>query len=96
MYVLALHTILRVMQGLRYDVQQLTKQQERLSAQLQQSVGSGHFGGGDSVCLASEFDSDLPIETEDNLTQFEEKMEDSSKFQSLVGGAYYRIRTPSI
>jgi len=78
---IAFQKILTVLEGLRYDIKLLAKQQEKIAMQLQQTSNSRQV---DNAALFpfSEFELDLPLETIDKVHQLEEKLEDPSQVQS--------------
>jgi len=76
------------MEGLRYEVKQLTKQQERFVMQCQQAGQSRQVDNTDTFPL-SQFELDLPLDTEESLDNFEDKLNDVSILQSLVKSYNY-------
>lgn len=71
------------MEGLRYEVKQLSKQQERFAMQWQQAGQSRQVDNTDTFPI-SQFEMDLPLETEESVDNFEDKLNDASIMQSLV------------
>lgn len=80
----ALFKIFRLLESLRYDIQQLTKQNDRLSAVVQQLV-DGRFGTGtECSILADDVDFELPVESRAGLTELENQLKDNEQMNSLV------------
>ena len=77
--------VLNSVEGLRYDVQQLTKQQERLTGLLQQLVDNRPITAEPSV-VPPEFDFELPVDTEANLMELKQKLRQKQELHSLVCG----------
>ena len=63
----AFQKIITVMEGLRYDVKLLAKQQEKIAVQLQQT-GTGRQVDGKALFPFSEYECDLPLETLDDVS----------------------------
>ena len=76
--------VLKCVEGLRYDVQQLTKQQERLTGLLQQLVDNRPVN--DVSVVPPEFDFELPVDTKANLMELEQKLQQKQQLHSLVCG----------
>jgi hypothetical protein len=74
-----------LIEGLLYEVKQLGKQQEKFAVQLKQVVDNKQL---DPCFPSSEFECDLPLDTEEMLDQLEDTLEDSAKMQSLVKFSY--------
>lgn len=72
-----------MVEGLKYDMKQIQAQNDRLLA-LVQSMANGSPGiCGDST-LSTAFDFDLPVKTDAELQQLEDKIQDNAEFKSLV------------
>ena len=88
-YFTAFQKILQAVEGIRYDVQKLTKQQELLGRQLHLLVDNRPI----SIPALPSVDDDFQLPVENDLTELEDRLRDPQCLQSLVGVQYVIIYT---
>jgi len=73
--VAALNKIFTILEGLRFDIQQLTKGNELLATVVQQLV-AGHP---EAVVCSSDFDFQLPVDSNDSLMDLENQLQNKQQ-----------------